>query len=274
MRISMNVLRGNQNAAPICKAFAQGVRTVVGDTAVIRRDIDHDMKGYDVAAFWGYVTTCQQIVASCREKGIPFIYFDLAYWDRENQYKVSVNDRHPTAYVMNKAMPTDRWDKLGLKISPWRTNGKTILVAGMSSKAAWSWGFKDEEWEKEIIGTLSASSKRRIIYRPKPSWPGSKPIPGSDYDRDTPISKLLADAHVVVTHHSNVGVDGLVAGIPVITRRGAAIHLALPETDLAQLESPIRPEGREQFVANLAYCQWSMKEIGNGVCWRHIRTLL
>lgn len=275
MRVSINILRGNQNALPVCRAFAQGVvHSSMGDKAVLRRDTDYDMKGYDVAAFWGYVQTCQRLVQMCRDQGIPFIYFDLPYWDHAEQFKVSINDRHPTAYLMDRVMPADRWDKLGIKLAPWKINGKHILVAGMSGKAAWSWGMKDEEYERNIIPKIAAISQRPIIYRPKPSWPGSTPIPGSTYDKVTPITKLLADAHIVVTHHSNVGVDALVAGVPVIARRGAATHLGLPDTELERIETPLRPAGREQFVANLAYCQWTMKELSNGVCWRHVRTLL
>ncbi|WP_158255256.1 hypothetical protein [Rhodoblastus acidophilus] len=39
---------------------------------------------------------------------------------------------------------------------------------------------------------------------------------------------------------------------------------------LADLADPWRGD-RSQWIANLAYCQWTVDEIGAGHCWRHLR---
>lgn len=273
MRVSINIIKSSFNSGRVCRAMAEGVNAC-GDATELRSDHDFRMKGFDAAVFWGYWEPCQLVEKSCREAGIPFVYVDLAYWGREAGYfKAAVNARHPTAYVMNKSLPADRWDALGVKIASWRRNhhsGAPIILAGMSGKGAWSWGFKGGEYEQNAVREIRKYSDRPIIYRPKPNWAQAQPIPGTTYDRQSPIGKLLNGAHCVVTHHSNVGSDAVVAGVPVLTRHGAAIHMGLPD-DLTRIESPGEPDGREQWAANMAYTQWTLKEMAAGKCWSHLK---
>jgi hypothetical protein len=275
MRVSVNILEQNPNAAKVTRPFAEGI-TAAGDTVIVRSERDSDMRGFDAAVFWGYVTSCQQIEAACRQKGIPFIYVDFGYWRREKgYYKAALNARHPTAYLMQRAMPADRWESLRMTIQPWRKkNGGPIILAGMSGKGAWSWNWKDSAYETAVVNDLKDLTKRKLIYRPKPNWHQSTPIRGTIFDRLTPIDKLLNGAHCVITHHSNVGSDAIIAGVPVFTKHGAALPMGLLDTELARIEDPAYPDGREQWAANLAYCQWTLQEMASGKCWKHMRTML
>ena len=275
MRVSINIQTGNYNAERVCKAYAEGI-SAVGDKAILRTDKDADMNGYDAAVFWGYWQNCQRIVKVCERDKKPYVYVDLGYWRRERGYfKAAMNHRHPTKYLMSKSMPHDRWQALDMNIASWKRNGgKTVVVAGMSGKGAWSWGMEGGQYEKGVIDQLRQFSTRPIVYRPKPNWHQAVPIVGSDMDRLSPIATLLHRAHCVVTHHSNVGCDAVVAGVPVLTRHAAALHMGLPDTDLKRVENPCYPEGREQWAANLAYCQWTLEEMRYGVAWRHMKPLL
>lgn len=279
MKVSINIIKNSFNSGRVCRAMAEGIGNV-GDKIELRSDHDFRMKGFDAAVFWGYWEPCQLVERSCREAGIPFVYVDLAYWKRERGYfKAAVNARHPDAYLMNWAAPGDRWDSLGVKIKPWRksTDRSSIVVAGMSGKAAWSWGFGPTiqqaggVYERGVIERLKSLTKRPIIYRPKPNWAGWSPIDGSKCDREAPVDQVLNHAHCVITHHSNVGSDAIVAGVPVFARRGAALAMGLPDSDLTRIEEPAYPDGREQWAANLAYCQWTLDEMSSGVCWKHIK---
>lgn len=73
-----------------------------------------------------------------------------------------------------------------------------------------------------------------------------------------------------MTHHSNVAVDGLVAGVPCFVWGGVASTMGLQE--LAAIEAPWLPEGREQWVNDITYCQWSIAEMSAGVPWRYMRS--
>ena len=277
MRVSVNILKGNGNAMRLCDLMAQGIKAS-GDTAVARTANDHNMKGFDAALLWGFVTECQQIVAACKEANIPWVYMDNGYQLRSTHFKVAVNDRHPDAYLMKRDMPGDRYKKWGVEILPWRSNltpADPIVVAGMSPKAAWSFGLAFEEYERATVAELRKHTKRPIIYRPKISnSPNAAPIPGSTFDGKEPISSVMARAHCVVSHHSNVGCDALLAGVPVFTRRGAALSMGISDDELNHVEEPFYPVDREQWACNLAYCQWSSPEMVSGECWRHMKTVI
>jgi hypothetical protein len=233
------------------------------------------MGGFDACVIWGFVTECQQIIANCVEYNIPWVFMDMGYWTRKNYYKVTVNARHPDKYIMDRPRTSDRFDKHGLVLKPRRphTNDGIILLAGMSGKAAWSFGYENEQYERDAIAALQMVSKRPIWYRPKPSWTNARPITGSIFasDKNHSFSHCLARAHCIVTHHSNVAVDGLIEGIPAITFKGAAS--AICGYDLTKVEHPSFPEDnlRRQFLHNLAYCQYSIEEMAAGTCWRQLK---
>lgn len=271
MKVSVNILRSNGLAVTTCSAMAKGV-IAAGDQADLRIERDTDMRGYQACIIYGYVEDCQKVIGACQKQGIPWVFIDLAYWHRNNHYKISVNDRHPTDYFMKFHRPPDRFSRFGLSVKPRQavTDGY-ILLAGMSGKAAWSWNFRAEQFENEAARAIQNVTKRKIVYRPKPNWGNAGRIPGTHFDKSTPVEQAFKSTHVVVTHHSNVGCDALLAGIPVISKRGAASVLG--KYDFSTVENPHWPtdEARYQFACNLAYCQWSLAEMTDGTCWRQLR---
>lgn len=270
MRVSVNIIAYNSNSKMTCRAMAKGI-AANGDEAVLRSEYDDDMSGFDAAVLWGYTTPCQRIIRNCETLGIPWLFMDLGYWRREKGYfKVVVNNRHPY-YLLEQNYPDDRWRKLKLEIKPWKVNDSgAILVAGMSGKASWSWGLQTEEYERAVIAELQTRMPDRlIIYRPKPSWGSATKIPGSKYDRRTPLANLWPNLYCVVAHHSNVCCDALVEGIPVFSKYGAASLLG--PHDLSFLPRLSMPDNRERWAANLAYSQWTTHEMSTGACWAHFK---
>ncbi len=230
----------------------------------------------DVAVFYGLEGNTPAIFEHYRTTpGLHAVYIDLGYWGRREggrwtgYHKVVVNNRHPTEYLMTTDRPADRFGRFGIEVKPWRLEGDHILVAGMGDKGARAEGFEPEEWERQTITELRRHTNRPILYRPKPSWKEAKPIEGTRYShRDVPVERELQDCWAVVTHHSNVAVDALLAGIPAICVGGVARMLT--GSDLEAIRHPPRPAGREQWAANLAYTQWSIAEMALGLPWMHL----
>jgi hypothetical protein len=115
---------------------------------------------------------------------------------------------------------------------------------------------------------------RPIIYRAKsldiPRWNAGMPPNVTVTQGTRPIADVLQDTWAVVTHHSNVAVDGLVMGVPAFTSEGVAATLAL--SDVAKIERPYFPDDlREQWANDVAYCQWSLREMRSGIVWRHLQ---
>jgi len=211
--------------------------------------------------------------------GKTVVFVDLGYWGRRlggrynGYHKVTINSRNPDEYLMKRNRDANRIALLGIKAMPWRTDGDFIIVAGMSDKSANSYGMKPEEWERWAVAELRKHTKRKIIYRPKPSWIAAKPIAGSEFK----VAQKSSDAtpqtfvgcHAVVTHHSNIAIDALVNGVPAFCWSGAATCMSLQ--DLAQIEKPLRPPAREQWLANIAWCQWTVGEMASGAMWRQLK---
>ena len=197
-----------------------------------------------------------------------FVYADLGYWDRDNYHRFAVNSWGPESYVCG-GHPANRFQRLGLKIKPWNMAGSEIVVAGHSFKSARDHGLEYQAWESRVIERLQGCGFP-IVYRPKPGDKHAKPIPGTQMDQ-RPIGEALASARAWVTHHSNSAVDALVAGVPVHCETGAAAAFSV---SLDEIVNPPMRQGREQFLHDVAWLQWTFDEMRSGECWRHLRTLL
>lgn len=253
--------------------MAQGVARA-GAAPDLRSSLTYRGPDHDVAIFYGLAAGLGRVLSDYRERGRKAVYIDLGYWGRRKRtrwdgyHKMAVNNRHPTAYFQRRAHSPDRFAEHHLAIRPWRARGKHILIAGMSAKAAAAEGLLPHKWERETIARLRELTDRPIIYRPKPNWAEAKPLDGSIFDRDTPLERALLNCHAVVTHHSNVAVDALLAGVPCICPGGVASVLS--GHDLEQIESPPMPDGREQWAYDLAWTQWSVAEMESGAAFRYL----
>lgn len=229
---------------------------------------------HDVAIFYGLAAGLDRILRDYQASRRKAVYIDLGYWNRRKRtrwdgfHKMAVNSRHPTDYLMNRPHNAHRFERHGVQIRPWRENGTHILVAGMSAKAAAAEGLQAHQWERATINRLRELTDRPIVYRPKPSWAEAKPLEGSIFDSTTPLDEALLNCHAVVTHHSNVAVDALLAGVPCICPGGAASLLSAHA--LEDIENPPMPDGREQWAFNLAWTQWSVDEMAAGLAFRYL----
>jgi len=257
----------------ISRAMAEGIARC-GDVPVVRRSTDYEQPNTDVAIFYGLAVGLGRILQDYRQSGRKAVYCDLGYWTRrirsrhDGYHKLAVNDRHPTDYFMRKDHTTERFERHGVPILPYRAMGRHILVAGMSAKAALAEQLKPNDWEERTIARLRELTNRPIIYRPKPNWTGASHISGSTMDRDTPLPVALRNCHAVVTHHSNVAIDALLAGVPVFCEKGAASILS--SGDLSRINRPRLMPGRGRWAANLAWCQWNVREIKEGLAYQYL----
>lgn len=273
MKVTVYYAPQNDRSKVVAQAMFRGIEAC-GEEVRMKSSLAYRSPDSDVAVFYGLVGGLARVLAEYPRRGRQAVYVDLGYWHRKKHtrfdgyHKVSVNSRHPTAYFQNVEHPTDRARRLALRVEPWRTSGREVVVAGMSAKASAAEGMAAEQWERKTIARLRRLTPRPIIYRPKPSWHEARPIEGAIFDRKTPLPEVFRTAHAIVTHHSNVGVDALLAGVPVISLDGAASVLGSGR--LEDIEEPPRPDGRDQWVADLAYCQWTLDEMRSGLCWQHL----
>lgn len=254
MDVACLSMPSRQRSRHIAQAMAEGVRRA-GDRLVPVTGVADACVGYG----WKFAPMMRRHKA--------FAYADLGYWGRDSYYRFSVNGWSPDRYV-RQGLSRERFDRLGLTIKPWRTGGKEIIVAGSTAKACVEHGFRYQEWEAKTIERLKGCG-RPVVYRPKPNDHSATSL-GVQMDR-RPISEALGSAYAVVTHHSNTAVDALLAGIPVHCETGAAAAFSVPLEEIP--EAPLL-EGREQFLWDVAWLQWTLDEMRSGEAWTHIRQYL
>lgn len=253
---------------------------LAGDDPQLLRESEYTpalANGWDAQVFYGLQGNLPKIFAHAVEF-TKAVYVDLGYFGRREggrfagYHKITVNARHPSAYYRKPQHPADRWEKFGIALKPYRDPlaGRYVLVAGMSPKAAWAEGFKPMEWERATCEMLQRITHRPIIFRPKPSDPHATHIPGTYLS--PPKRELARDfehAHAIVSHHSNINIEGLIEGIPSFTWGGVA--RAMSSQNLNEIDSPLYPVGRHPWLADIAYTQWSIPEIEAGLAWAHLR---
>lgn len=229
----------------------------------------------DVAVFYGLSDGLDQVFKAYKEKSTA-VYIDLGYWKRritgkyDGYHKIAVNSRHPTAYFQICQHDDKRFQQMDIEIKPWQAAGEHILLAGMSGKAAWAEGFKPEAWERQAARQLRLATSRKILYRPKPNWSGATIIPGTFYQRNVELKDNLANCHAVVTHHSNIAVDAILAGIPAFSEQGVASVMSCKE--ISSIDMPTMSMNREQWAADIAWCQFTMAEMETGLPWAHLKS--
>jgi hypothetical protein len=262
----------NQRSKMIADVALNGFR-VLGIHAKLRNSLSYVEPDSDVAVFYGLAEGLDKVFADYKKEG-KAIYIDLGYWGRrlsgrfDGYHKISINNRHATDYFQQRDYSSNRFDEFNIPIKPWRRYGNSIVIAGMSAKACWAEGLAPEQWERATVAELIKTTRRKIVYRPKPSWPGAKPIPGTIMQKSIDIAPCLQRCHAVVTHHSNLAIDAILAGVPAFCVEGLASAMSL--SDLSQIENPIMPDNRHQWASNIAWTQFTPTEIHAGLPWQHM----
>lgn len=266
----------NSRSKVLAQAMARGIKASTNDIVSLRSSVSYDGRiDSDVAVFYGLSEGLTKVMTDYSSHA-KAVYMDLGYWSRringkyDGYHKVSVNSRHPTAYFQKVKHSGSRFRSLGIPIEPWKKNDDGhILVAGMSAKAALAEGIDPEVWERNIIREISLRTNRKIVYRPKPNWSSARPISGSEIQRKVELADAFVNCHSVVTHHSNVAVDALLAGIPAFCWHGLATPMS--KHIIHEIEEPWFPDGRDQWAFDIAYCQWSIEEMAKGLPWKHLK---
>lgn len=193
---------------------------------------------------------------------------DARVWE---YWRVSVGAHHPTGTtLMANKYPHDRIEALGIEPRPWRTRGYSIVIAGSSAKYHDFYGLAPpDQYYPRLAEALREFTDKQLIYRPKPSYREARPIKRALFsDGNETITQVLQGAFALVTHGSNACFEAAVLGIPSIVL-GDGIAAPISSTHLIDVREP-KLGKRDQWMANLAYHQWTEAEMTSGEAFEHI----
>jgi hypothetical protein len=265
----------------LADAFADGVLRNPADTCELRAlTPDHAAVPCDVACMVGVKS--RELYQNYFDQGTHVVYLDKGYtrharpgpvkvWE---YWRVALDAHHPTKQLMSTDRPADRADDLGIVLKPWRKKGGAIVIAGSSQKYHDFYGLRHPtQWAQKLVKQIRAvAPDREIVYRPKPSWREAVPIEGTTFSRDGDIYDVLAGAWCLVTHGSNAVFEAVCEGIPTVVL-GDAVSKPISSTNLEDIPNPrlATYQERHQWLANLAYWQWTMPELAAGKVWEFLR---
>lgn len=198
------------------------------------------------------------IVAEHLASGHPALCWDVGYWGKT--FRCAWNGQHPK--TLPKGSP-ERWDARGVSLRNDYDPAGPIVLVGLGPKSR----HMGPNWERDTLQRIrEAYPDRRVIYRPKPRR-DFVPLP-VETDWESPIEDVLRGASLVVTRHSNVGIDACIAGIPCVAELGAPALLY--GSDLASPRVPTEAE-RLDFLRRLAWLNWEDEEAMGDQLWPWIR---
>lgn len=212
-----------------------------------------------------------------REKNLDVIVLETGYINRgdgeTHHYAAGFNGLNGRADFRNKDMPDDRAILLRrgghFRALNWLNDGKYIVLCGQIPWDASVEGSDHLAWLKGAAERLKSYSRRPIKFRPHPmALQAFKPIPGTELSL-VPLAEDLETAHCVVTYNSNAGVEALISGIPAFAHDHGSMCWQLANKSLISVDVPNRPD-RSQWLNDLAYCQWTLQEMKEGMAWRHL----
>jgi hypothetical protein len=208
-----------------------------------------------------------KIMKQCWQDGRTFFYVDTGYFGNERTssnpngwkywHRVVKNDLQHGEII---ARPDDRFRKFNKKFTPWKKDGRKILVAAPDEKPCKFYGVIKDEWVQQTVETIKQYTDRPVEVRER----AAKRI-----DRiatDTLQSALDNDVFALVTFNSVAAIESVFHGIPAFTLAPANAASPVALQDLAKINEPYYPDQDKLYAwaCHLAYGQVHVNEMKTG----------
>jgi hypothetical protein len=241
----------------VVAAFAQGCR---GELLDIEKALQ--IKPSRVATY-GILRGTSALIKRAKE----FWYIDRGYFGERNgenaYFRITKN------HFIHKGDGDHDWNrfqKFNKKLKPWRRGGRNIVIVPPSKPSAAHLGIS--EWLTNTLKEIIENTDRDIVIsRKKNNLVKSIYSPLESHHQvqhsDGVLGEVLSNAWVLITDHSNAMIDALIYGVPIIcTNNNRKIG------SIKNIEYPIL---ERDFLKNLAYNQWTLKEMKTGKAWGEVK---
>jgi hypothetical protein len=141
-------------------------------------------------------------------------------------------------------LPSDRFSKLNIKIKKNNKLGSKILLVPPAEENAEKF-YQVSDWLKNTRDEIKKYSDREIIISNK-------------FDKKK-AAAYFDETFVLVTYHSNAGIDAMINGIPCIFTN--------QQRQFSKISEIEKPPYSENILYNLAYWQWNVHEMKSGEAW-------
>lgn len=201
-------------------------------------------------------------MTKCKASGRDFYYVDTGYFGnpgRKTFHRITKNDMQYLGPIQPR--PRDRLQATGWTPRKFH-GGSNILLAPSSQKLLKCYDLDLDQWIEDTINQLRLYTDREIIVRHK----ASRSVRQTS---DTMEMALERNVHCLVTFSSIAAVEAVSLGKPAIVL-GPSAAGPVTSNQLKDIENPYIPtlDEVEEWLANLAYYQFTEVEMRDGTAWR------
>ena len=207
-----------------------------------------------------------KIMKRCWKDNRAFYYMDTGYFGNERSsanpngwkhwHRIVKNDLQHSEII---ARSDDRFKKFNKKFTPWKTNGRKILVAAPDEKPCKFYGVDKDEWIKQTVETIKKYTDRPVVVRER------APKRIDRIANDTLQQALDQDVFALVTFNSVAAIESIFYGIPAFTLApNAASPVSLQ--DISKINEPYYADNDKLYAwaCHLAYGQFHTNELKSG----------
>jgi len=272
MKFNLWTKYGALNSKPVFDAFASGCESI-GYDVVFNTD-DGDIDVIWSVLFHGRMAGNLAIWERAMAQSKPVVVLEVGGIQRGTTWKVGLNGINRDAFFGDAGNDSGRCDLLDLRLKPWRTNGRFILLCGQHDRSLqWNLLPSMARWAKETIEHIRHYTDRPIIFRPHPRCSVPKiehqfknvtrqtprQTPGSYDDYDINFD----DVFCTVSWTSNPGIHSVIEGVPSYTSPSSLAY-DVSIKSLANLEDPPLCD-RQQWLNDYAWTEYTLEEISQGI---------
>jgi hypothetical protein len=214
-----------------------------------------------------------KIMKQCWKDGRTFYYMDTGYFGNERTVKNPNGWKFWHRIVKNDLQhgnivprPDDRFKKFNKTFTPWKKDGRKILVAAPDEKPCKFYGVTKDQWLIDTVAKIKEYTDRPVEIRER----AAKRI--DRIANDTLQNALDNDVFALVTFNSVAAIESVFYGIPAFTMAPANAASPVALQDLSKINEPYYPDSDKLYAwgCHLAYGQFHTSEMASG----HAKELL
>jgi hypothetical protein len=226
----------------------------------------NNYKPCDLAVIWG--ARHPNIIEGQRIHYGDYLILERGYFrDRKAFASCGYNGLNGYADFLAEDSPPDRWEKHGIQIAPWKTDGYYILLMGQVNGDQSLRNSNISIWYQKTINEIREITEMPIYYKPHP-LSRQQAIHNVDGFMNGSLEDAFKGAYMAVTFCSNSGVDAILNGISLIAMNQGSMAWSMARNEITMRR--YFPD-RTQWLYDLAYKQWTLEEYENGTAWEHLK---
>lgn len=284
MKFSLWTDYGALNSREVFNSFAYGIRSLGYDIGW-----NDDVSDVDViwSVLWrGRMAPNKSIWQRNMEQSKPTIVLEVGGIKRGTTWKVGLNGINRDAYFGPMANSSDRANLLGLVLKPWQALSEKPIAICCQNPHSQQWANMPpmSTWVMDTIDNIRKHSNRHIVVRPHPraqlyhiehEWKNvSREIPEKFRETYDDYDFNPTKYHAVVNWSSNPATQAVIAGVPAFVGPSSLAYDVADDIDfLEKIENPHMPD-RQQWLNDIAYTEWTVEEISQGLPLKRLTNIL